>query len=181
MDASTLGHIGLFEDLTQEHLDVLARNLRPLHMDAGEMLITESSETRAPLLVVTDGILEVTRRDADGTSHTITKLEPPTVVGELEFLANVPASASVKAVSEVSGVLLPRARFQALFDEGQPAAYALALSIGRILSQRLADTNHLLIKALAGQPERMRAVEQAQFDAKALANIDAELDALLDT
>lgn len=181
MDASTLGHIGLFEDLTPEHLEVLAKNLRPLHMEAGEMLITENSETRAPLLIITDGTLEVTRQDAHGTSHSITTLEPPTVVGELEFLADVPASASVKVLSEVRGVLLPRARFQILFEEGQPAAYALALSIGRVLSQRLADTNLLLIKALAGQPERMRKIEQAQFDAKALANIDAELDSLLDT
>jgi CRP-like cAMP-binding protein len=180
IDAAKLKTLPLFETLVEEHLEILTRNLRPLHMDAGEVLITERSETRGPLFIVEDGELEVSRADNNGVSHRITVLEPPTVVGELEFLADVRASASVEALTEVGGMLLPRASFQALFAAGEPAAYHLALAIGRMLSKRLADTNTLLVKALSDSPERLARVSSAQFDSEALARIDEELRQLLE-
>jgi CRP-like cAMP-binding protein len=181
IDVAMLKMLPLFDSLDDGHLEVLTKNLRPLHMEAGEMLITEHSETRAPLFIVEDGELEVSRKDAKGVSHRITVLEPPTVVGELEFLADVNSSASVKALTEVSGMLLPRAQFQKLFAAGEPTAYHLALAIGRMLSERLADTNTLLIKALSDSPERLERVSNAQFDSDALSKIDDELEQLLDS
>jgi CRP-like cAMP-binding protein len=181
IDVSMLKMLPLFDTLVEEHLEVLTKNLRPLHMEAGEMLITETTQTRGPLFIVEDGELEISRKDSKGVSHKITVLDPPTVVGELEFLADVNSSASVKALTEVSGMLLPRACFQALFAAGEPAAYHLALAIGRMLSERLADTNMLLVKALSDSPERLERVSNAQFDHEALTRIDDELDQLLDS
>ena len=178
MDVATLGRIGFFADLKPAYLEVLARNLRPLHMSAGEMLITEDAPTRAPLFVIDQGKLEVTRKAPDGTPRPIATLESPTVVGELEFLADVPSSASVKAVTELAGVLLPRERFQALFDAGEPAAFALALLIGRLVSKRLADTNKLLIRALVTEGPT-RPSGGRKLDGAALASVDDELEALL--
>ena len=179
MDIATLGRIGFFTNLKPAHLEVLAKNLRPLHLSAGEMLITEDAPTRAPLFVIGTGLVEVTRRDADGKPHPIATLEPPTVVGELEFLADVPSSASVRAVDEISGVLLPRERFQALFEAGEPAAYSLALLIGKLVSKRLADTNKLLIRALVTESDRARRSGNKSLDGAALASVDLELEALL--
>jgi CRP-like cAMP-binding protein len=178
MDVATLGTIGFFADLKPAHLEVLAKNLRPLHMSAGEVLIAEDAPTRAPLFVIGKGRLEVTRKDPDGKPRSIVTLEPPTVVGELEFLADVPSSASVQAIEELSGVLLPRERFQALFEAGEPAAYALALLIGKLVSKRLADTNKLLIRALVTEgPTRKSG--GTPLDGAALAGVDEELEALL--
>ncbi|MBI5509596.1 MAG: cyclic nucleotide-binding domain-containing protein [Deltaproteobacteria bacterium] len=179
MDVATLGKIGFFADLKPAHLEVLAKNLRPLHMEAGELLIAEDAPTRAPLFVIDRGRLQVSRKDAAGHAHPIVTLEPPTVVGELEFLADVPSSASVMAVEELSGVLLPRERFQTLFEAGEAAAYALALSIGRLVSKRLAETNKLLIRALVTEPDRLKKTAGASANTAALAGVDAELDALL--
>jgi CRP/FNR family transcriptional regulator, cyclic AMP receptor protein len=178
MDVATLSKIGFFADLKPAHLEVLARNLRPLHMSAGETLIAEDAPTRAPLFVVDRGRLEVTRKDPGGTPRPIVTLEPPTVVGELEFLADVPSSASVVAIEELSGVLLPRERFQALFEAGEPAAYALALLIGKLVSKRLADTNKLLIRALVTEG-RAHGGGDNKLDGMALASVDEELEALL--
>ncbi len=180
IDVATLKMLPLFDDLVEEHLEVLTRNLRPLHLDAGETLIEEGTQTRAPLFLVESGELEISRQDNRGVAHRITVLEPPTVAGELEFLADVNSSATVRALTEVSGMLLPRARFQSLFAAGEPAAYHLALAIGRTLSERLADTNSLLVKALSHSPERLERVQSAQFDSAALARIDDELEQLLD-
>jgi CRP-like cAMP-binding protein len=121
---------------------------------------------------------KITRKDPNGKPRPIVTLEPPTVVGELEFLADVPSSASVVAIEELSGVLLPRERFQALFEAGEPAAYALALLIGRLVSKRLADTNKLLIRALVTESSTHRGGDK-QLDGAALASVDEELEALL--
>lgn len=179
IDAQTLQRFPLFDGLAAKDLEVLSQNLRPLHLEAGEMLITEGSATRAPLFLVEVGALEVTRRDAQGKSHRIVELHPPTVVGELEFLGPVHSSASVRATAEIRGMLLPRERFETLFEAGEPAAYHLALTIGRVVSQRLAETNMLLVKALADSPQRFEKVVTAQLDKEALARADAELEALL--
>ena len=174
-----LQQLGLFANLSRDLIGVLAKHLRPLGVEAGELLVTEGVTTRGPLFIVTDGDLEVSRQDASGASRTLAFLEPPTVVGEMEFLADVVSSASVRATSDVTGALLPRDRFEALFEAGEPAVFHLALAIGRLVSQRLADTNVLLSKALSHQPERLAKVQKVQATPGALSSIDDELDELL--
>jgi CRP-like cAMP-binding protein len=168
----------LFSRLPDPDLEVLAKNMRPLHIEAGQALVEEGVTTRGPLMLVMTGALEVSRRDIDEVKHTLAKLQPPTVIGEMEFLADIGSSATVTAVDEVSGFLLPRDRFEALFDQGEAAAYHLALAIGRIVSERLAATNVALTRALSKKPEQLAKVQKA-IDSKKLADVDAELEALL--
>lgn len=180
-DPAELAQLELFSSIKPEHLKVLANNLRPLHLDAGEALVSEGKDTKGPLFIVTGGKVEVSRLDGGGEPHVLAQLEPPTVIGEMEFLADIESSATVTAHSELSGYLFPRARFDALFDEGEPAAYSLALSIGKLVSVRLADTNKLLSKALSKDSERLVKLQKAQVGSKSIEALDAELDALLDS
>lgn len=179
IDVHALQMVELFEDLGIEHLEILAKNLRPLSIDAGELLVEEGVTTQGPLLLILEGRVQVSAKDAKGDAHVIATLEPSTVIGELEFLADVPSSATVRALDNVSGFLLPRTRFGALMDANQPAAFHVALAIGRFVSQRLAETNALLTKALANQPERLQKIQTAQAEGSSMEAIDAELEALL--
>jgi len=179
IDPAQLSQVALFSGMKSEHLSTLVKSLRPLHIEGGQELVSEGVTTRGPLMIVTKGMLEVTRKDPKGVAQTLAMLEPPTVIGELEFLADVKSSATVTAHDDVEGYLLPRQRFEALFDEGEAAAYHLALAIGRIVSKRLADTNVLLAKALSKDSKRMVKVQKAQFSNN-MNELDAELQALLD-
>jgi len=148
-DIEKLRNLPLFANLADEHLAVLGQNLRPLSLSSGEILVSEGQATKGPLMIVEDGFLEVTRNDHNGKKHTLAMLEPPTVIGELEFLADVKSSATVIAHDDVTGYLLPRRRFEALLVAEEPAAYHLAVAIGKVVSERLAETNESLANALA--------------------------------
>ncbi len=177
-----LRELDLLADLKEEHLTVLVKNLRPLSLEAGEFLITEGVTTRAPLLLIQNGRVEISQNDGQGKSQVLTVLDPPTVIGELEFLADVQSSASVRALDSIQGYLLPRERFESLFNQGEAAAYHLALQIGRLASQRLADTNRLLTRALSkalGSPEKVAQVQRATMQKDAISQLDAELESLL--
>lgn len=179
VDPKTLSFIDLFAEMPPEQLETIAKNMRPLHLGAKDALVTEGVTTRGPLFILLNGTVEVSRKDGQGNSHVLATIEPPTVIGEMEFLADIESSATVVAAEEIEGYLLPRARFEALFAEGDPAAFHLAKAIGRLVSERLADTNKLLTKALAGDTERLMKVQKAQMSPEALAHIDEELDSLL--
>ena len=174
-----LAGLDLFSDLRPEHRDVLAQNLRPLDIEAGEHLVTEGVSTQGPLFIIVAGAVSVSRRDPEGTPRTLATVPPPSVIGEMEFLGEVESSATVTATEHIQGYLLPRARFQALFEAGEPAAYYLALAIGRLVSERLAATNNLLAKALAGDAERLLTVQKAQVNNAPLDQVDEALQALL--
>lgn len=149
LDINDLRQIALFADVPQKHLEVLLKNLRPLHMEEGQAMIQEGEITRAPLFIITDGNVEVSRKDAEGVSRTLAIIEPPTVIGEVEFLGDIESTASVTTHDDIAGYLLPRERFLALLEAEEPAAFHLALAIGRVVSERLVETNKMLSKALA--------------------------------
>ncbi len=172
-----LHKLSLFSTLRPEHLEVLLKNLRPLHMEEGESLVQEGVVTHGPLFIITDGNVEVSKLDSHGKPRTLVILEPPTVIGEIEFLGDIESSATVTTHDEVSGYLLPRARFEALFEAGEPAAYHLALAIGKLVSERLAQTNKLLSKALTAKSEV--GASDPSPEGQTLSELDAEINELL--
>jgi len=178
IDPQSLAQLELFAAMPTEHLEVLVKNLRPLQLEAGEALVTEGITTRGPLFILTAGAVEVSKKDHAGNARTLVSLTPPTVIGEMEFLADIESSATVTATGDLEGYILPRARFEALFAEGNAAAFHLAKAIGHIVSVRLAETNKLLSKALTG--DKLEKVQKAQLSSEALQQIDGELDALLE-
>lgn len=150
-DVAELQQVALFSSLKAEHIDVLRKNLRPLSLEAGEALVSEGVTTRGPLLIILDGNVEVSRKDPSGTPRTLALLEAPTVIGEIEFLADIQSSATVTAHDDITGFVLARDRFDALLEADEPAAFHLARAIGRVVSERLAETNRMLSTALLGR------------------------------
>lgn len=151
VDIAELKKVALFSRLNPEHLDVLRKNLRPLSIEAGEALVTEGVTTRGPLMIILDGNVEVSRKDPSGTSRTLALIEAPTVIGEIEFLADVQSSATVTAHDDITGFVLARDRFDALLDAEEPAAFHLARAIGQVVSERLVETNRMLSNALVNR------------------------------
>jgi len=81
-------------------------------VEAGDIVLREG-ERRDELFFLEDGVLDVLKRDADGMhSHTIAEVQPGRIFGELSFVDRRGASATIRARTRCSILLLPYARIQ---------------------------------------------------------------------
>jgi CRP-like cAMP-binding protein len=70
----------------------------------GEIIIQEG-ETSRNLFVLTDGVVEVSKKIED-KSIILSEIDPPQVFGELAFFAGSPRSATVRAKTRVEVIIL---------------------------------------------------------------------------
>ena len=134
----------LFRDLPDDDLDRLATLVEPVHVDEGEPLVSEGDPGDA-LFVIASGELDVVR-GAGADELPLARVGPGSIQGEMALLENRPRNATVRAVTPVEALRLPRA---ALFEllETRPEA---ALAMIRTTLGRLRST-----EALLGQREKL--------------------------
>ena len=65
----------------------------------GEIIIQEG-ETSRDLFFLTEGVVEISIKDEDGT-FIINEIEPPQILGEISFLNGSPRTATAKAKTQV--------------------------------------------------------------------------------
>lgn len=126
----------VFQDMTlderQEALELMERKSYP----AGETILREGNAIQM-LWVLTHGRCEVVKSIKTGSEQQLAVLEPGAVFGEMSFFNPAPHSASVRALSEVEVLRLPREQYERLVERGSSAAYKIAASTAAVLAQRL--------------------------------------------
>jgi signal transduction histidine kinase len=134
----------LFRDLPDDDLDRLATLVEPVRVAEGEPLVSEGDPGDA-LFVIASGELDVVR-GAGADELPLARVGPGSIQGEMALLENRPRNATVRAVTSVEALRLPRA---ALFEllETRPEA---ALAMIRTTLGRLRST-----EALLGQREKL--------------------------
>ena len=70
----------------------------------GEIIIQEG-ETSRDLFFLTEGVVEISIKDEDGT-FIINEIEPPQILGEISFLNGSPRTATAKAKTQVEVFVL---------------------------------------------------------------------------
>jgi hypothetical protein len=88
----TLREVPGFEGLSADVLEYLARTCTPIHLSAGEHLITQGDEDADAAWVISNGEVDVS---IDG--RPVARLGPPELVGEIALIHDQPRSASVVA------------------------------------------------------------------------------------
>jgi len=101
---------------------------------AGEVLIREAAVPEH-LFVVSDGLLEV-RLDSLG-GRQLSKVGPGELLGEMSFVEDEPASATVAAVEESCVLATSRVSIEARCGEDPAFAQRLYKALARIVSRRL--------------------------------------------
>jgi protein lysine acetyltransferase len=96
-----LGTHPVLADLDPPVLDEIAASLELVHFAAGAHLMTQG-DAPTTFVLLTQGEVDVLRTDA-GHERVIARLEPGAIVGELGLLGDQPRSASVVAVTDVTG------------------------------------------------------------------------------
>lgn len=118
--------------------------------------VIESAEPTKALYIITEGsaavILDVYSLQNPAISEAqevieqteVAKMETGSVFGEVAFFHRGPATATVRAITQLETLALYCADYQALLKAGNLAAYKLAVNAAHILAERLRAADKLI-------------------------------------
>jgi CRP/FNR family cyclic AMP-dependent transcriptional regulator len=133
MHEDTLGRVDLFAGLDKKDLQLLAGACQERKYSAGSTLIKQG-DTGVGLYVITGGTVRITKAtDPDKAEINLGTVGPGNVIGEMSLLDELPRSATVTAVDDVTALLLPVWEFRTTL-RNQPN---IALRLLTTLSRRL--------------------------------------------
>jgi len=139
-----LRRMSLLVGLSSKQLEDVSARLRPVKYRSGEVILTEGTPGDVMYLIEW-GRVEVLSR-TDGRSRILAVLGEGDFFGEMALLTGNPRSATVRAVTDVDLLAL----YQPDFDELVLKYPTLAVTLGRVLSQRLRRAGEYLAGELRG-------------------------------
>lgn len=113
----------LFKGLSEPDLARLSEMVERQHLAVGDLLLREGDPGDAMFIVVA-GELEVTKRTGT-TELPIARVGPGAVQGEIAAIEGKQRAASVRALTEVEVIRIPREALLTLLDSGPDTALAL--------------------------------------------------------
>jgi len=142
MYEDTLANVELFAGLGKKDLQLLAQSCKERKYSAGSVLISQG-DTGAGLYVVSSGKVRITQaNDPDRAEEEIGTAGAGDVLGEMALLDDLPRSATVTAVDDVTALLLPVWEFRAILRNNPDIALHLLAALSRRLrkaEQRIHD------------------------------------------
>ncbi|MGE0545172.1 MAG: patatin-like phospholipase family protein [Dehalococcoidia bacterium] len=138
----------IFDGVPIQELAPELAKLRRRSYAAGQILIEEGEIRPRTILVIVSGTAEAFLKDRHGGEHPLGRLAPGASLGEMAMLSGDPASATVRAVTDVAVLEVDEEAFHRLATRF-PRIY---LNIGIQLADRLARANR---RSLAGERARV--------------------------
>jgi CRP/FNR family transcriptional regulator, cyclic AMP receptor protein len=146
MYEDALARVDLFSRLRFKELTEVAKCCRVAKYSPGSVLISQG-EKGAGLFILTKGTVRITRRNSpDGAEEVLGTAGIADIIGEMALLDDLPRSATVTAVDEVSVLQLPFGDFR------------------MILRQILSTEPDAGLELLATLSLRVRKAEQRAYD-----------------
>src|SRR5713101_395704 len=135
-----------FEGLPEYELVRIMGRLERRRFLAGAILIGEG-EPVEEMYIVQDGQAEVVIADRYGAQHLLSRIGVGGTLGEMALFTGQPASATVRAGSDIEVLVLTSEEFERIADR-LPVVYR---NLGVILSRRLNRTNSRWLQAYTGR------------------------------
>jgi len=132
-----LDQLDLFEALTDDEIDALARKVDTVGWEAGATIFEEGDRGDA-CYVIHSGRVKVTRRLVDGQPIALAQLGHGAMVGELALFASDRRSATLQAVDPTTAIAISREDLMAILHGNAEAAISMAVRVARLL-QRAED------------------------------------------
>lgn len=142
--AAALKRMALCRALADAELDAIAGIVEPRVVAAGGELFREGDAGDGLYLIVA-GEINVIKRGPGG-EHSLAKLGPDGVLGEMSLITSDARSATGRALVEARVLYLPAARFRALLATESVAAHKVVAAIAEILARRLATMNGVVLQ-----------------------------------
>jgi len=133
MYEDALARVDLFSGLDKKELQILAKSCRERKYSAGTELLHQG-DTGSGLYILTSGTVRITQATQPGQpEQEIGTAGTGEVLGEMALLDDMPRSATVTAVTDVTALLLPTWDFHAVLRNNPD----IAIKLLGVLSRRL--------------------------------------------
>ena len=133
MHEDTLARVELFSGLDKKELHTLAESCQERKYSAGTRIISQG-DTGVGLYIITSGKVRITHSSGPGQAEEdLGTAGAGDVLGEMALLDDLPRSASITAVEDVTALLLPVWEFRTVL-RNHPE---IALKLLAVLSRRL--------------------------------------------
>jgi len=139
MYEDTLARVDLFSGLRKKELTEVAKCCRDGKYSPGSVLISQG-EQGLGLFILTKGTARITRKNSpDGAEEVLGTAGTGDVIGEMALLDDLPRSATVTAVDEVTVILLPLWEFRRILRRILHSDPDVGLDLLAVLSRRLRE------------------------------------------
>lgn len=132
---SLLQEVSVFKGLDSDQLQKVAAIADMVERKTGDRII-EQGKRLGRMAVALDSEVRI---EIDGSAIRV--LPPHSLVGEIEFLEKVPATADVVLAAPSRVLLLEHQRFQQVMDEDPSLGYRVMLEMARMEANRLRTNN----------------------------------------
>src|SRR3954462_14711056 len=136
---------GALEYLSASDWNLVASKSKKLAFDEGQVLVREASIPKT-IFLLRSGKVRVEKAHR-GSNSVLTTLGPGAIFGEMAFIEDALASASVVAEGKVEVDALEAADLKQMFEAFPHFGARFYRSVAVTLSQRLRETSGLLAKA----------------------------------
>ena len=137
MYEEVLTRVDLFSGLPKKDLKDLATYCREGKFSPGSVMLSQG-EQGLGLFILTKGTARITRKNSpDGAEEVLGTAQAGDVIGEMALLDDLPRSATVTAVDEVSVLVLPFWEFRIVLREILRRDPDVGLDLLAVLSRRL--------------------------------------------
>lgn len=124
-----LREVPLFSEMDEQEVAGIREIMEEMKFKPGQVIIREG-ETGDLFYVITEGRVEISIRDADGSDVVLHEAGPGEFFGELSMLTNAPRSARVRAMDNVTTLALERAEFFEFLRAHTHAAIDVLVELG---------------------------------------------------
>jgi CRP/FNR family transcriptional regulator, cyclic AMP receptor protein len=137
MYEDALARVDLFSSLREKELKEVAKSCREGKYSPGSVLISQG-EKGLGLFILTKGTVRITRTNSlDGAEEELGTAGAGDVIGEMALLDDMPRSATVTAVDEVTVLVLPFWDFRIIMRRVLRSDPDVGLDMMAVLSRRL--------------------------------------------
>jgi CRP/FNR family transcriptional regulator, cyclic AMP receptor protein len=142
MSEDTLARVDLFSTLNKKELQELAKSCQERSYPAGTTILSQG-DTGVGLYVLKSGKVRVIQANNPDRAETeLAVVGPGDVLGEMALLDDLPRSASVVAIDDVTALLLPIWEFRSILRSHPD----IALKLLAVLSRRLRKVESTLVQ-----------------------------------
>jgi len=139
MYEDALARVDLFSGLPKKELKDLAAYCREGKYSPGSVLISQG-EKGLGLFIITKGTVRITRKNGpDGAEQVLATAGMADIIGEMALLDDLPRSATVTAVDEVTVLSLPLWEFRRFLRRSLRNDPDVGLDLLAVLSRRLRE------------------------------------------
>ena len=137
----------LFEGLSESEMKKIVDGCKEQAFPMGTIIIRENDPPKKLLYIVKSGEIVISTSApgasdcGSSTDSMLTTIGVADVFGEISLIDNDPHSASVRAMSDSTILIMPATHFFDVVEEDKNVGYIVIRNIARILCQRLRETN----------------------------------------